>query len=319
MKNVKSGHSKPIVCLDAGHFGSNYNAGAVKGYYESNVMWTLHKFLKTELESYGIEVWATRTDKSRDLNLLTRGKTSKGADLFLSLHSNAESTGKADNPLGIYFYDDNCGKIDDQSKAVAELLAGVVAATMGTSGKGKVWTRRSDYDRDGDGKYNDDYYGVLFGAHQVGTTGIILEHSYHTNAAAAKWLMDENNLKKLAKAEAAAIAVDWFGLAKKGDATASKPVTSKKATEAAYSKDANLSGEYKVANCTNLNVRNGAGTTANDYGKDKSIMVAIPAGFKVKCYGYYNAVDGVKWLYVQFTYEGITYTGFASSKYLVKA
>lgn len=105
---------------------------------------------------------------------------------------------------------------------------------------------------------------------------------------------------------------------KASTSTTTTSTTSKKATENAYYKDEALSGEYKVTNCTKLNVRNGAGTTANRFGKDKSIMVGIPAGFKVKCYGYYNPVNGTKWLYVQFTYNGVTYTGFASSKHLVK-
>lgn len=222
MKNVKPGHSRPIVCLDAGHYGSRYNAGAVSGYYESAVMWTLHNYLAVELEALGIEVRKTRTTQA-DMDLIARGKKSTGADLFISLHSNAEKTGKADAPLGIYFIDDNCGAIDEQSKEIAKLLSGVVASTMGTASQGKIWTRSSDYDRDGNG-YKDDYYGVLRGAHAVGTTGIIMEHSYHTNAAAAAWLLNVGNLQKLAKAEAKVIA-DWFGVSKTGGASDSGSVS----------------------------------------------------------------------------------------------
>ena len=87
-------------------------------------------------------------------------------------------------------------------------------------------------------------------------------------------------------------------------------VTSKKATEAARNFLKPLAGTYKVT-ASKLNVRNGAGIT-------KKIMVAIPKGTAVKCYGYYTAVLGTKWLYVQFTYKGVKYTGFASSKYLKK-
>lgn len=216
MKNVKPGHVRPIVCLDAGHYGNRYNAGAVAGYYESAVMWNLHNYLAMELEALGIEVRKTRTTQA-DMDLIARGKASKGADLFISLHSNAESTGKADAPVGIYFVDDNCGAIDEQSKEFAKLLSGVVAATMGTKQAAKIWTRSSGADRDGNG-YNDDYYGVLRGAHAVGTTGIIMEHSYHTNAAAASWLLNMGNLQKLAKAEAKAIA-DWFDFSKSGGAS----------------------------------------------------------------------------------------------------
>ena len=89
-----------------------------------------------------------------------------------------------------------------------------------------------------------------------------------------------------------------------------KRVTAVKATEAARYFLKPLAGTYKVT-ASWLNVRNGAGIT-------KKKLVAIPKGTKVRCYGYYTSVLGTKWLYVQFTYNGIVYTGFASSKYLVK-
>jgi hypothetical protein len=50
----------------------------------------------------------------------------------------------------------------------------------------------------------------------------------------------------------------------------------------------------------------------------KKVMIAIPKGTKVKNFGYYTSVLGTKWLYIQFTYNNITYTGFASGKYLAK-
>ena len=72
-----------------------------------------------------------------------------------------------------------------------------------------------------------------------------------------------------------------------------------------------LAGTYEVTAKNGLNVRHGAGVT-------KKKMVGIPYGTKVKCYGYYSTSLGVKWLYIQFTYKGAKYTGFASSKYLKK-
>ena len=71
-----------------------------------------------------------------------------------------------------------------------------------------------------------------------------------------------------------------------------------------------LAGTYKVT-ASSLNVRHGAGVT-------KKVMVAIPKNKEVDCYGYYTTALGTKWLYVQFTHEGVKYTGFASSKYLKK-
>lgn len=84
----------------------------------------------------------------------------------------------------------------------------------------------------------------------------------------------------------------------------------KKATDNAQEFNKAVAGTYKVT-AAMLNVRHGAGTS-------KKIMCAIPLGTKVKNYGYYTTINGVKWLYVQFTYKKVTYTGFASSKYLKK-
>lgn len=82
------------------------------------------------------------------------------------------------------------------------------------------------------------------------------------------------------------------------------------ATDSARSKNSTLAGTYEVT-ASALNVRNGAGT-------GKKVMVTIPSGTAVKCYGYFTTYGGVKWLYIQFVYKGVQYTGFASSKYLKK-
>jgi N-acetylmuramoyl-L-alanine amidase len=211
MKNVKPGHSRPIVCLDAGHCGKYNRSPVVPDYYESTMVWKLHNLLATALEGYGIEVRKTRLSRDQDLSLSARGKASAGCDLFLSLHSNACGTEYVDRPEGIYLVDDDCGSIDAASQAIAALLAETVRQVMGTHDAAKVYSRLASGDRDGDGKRNDDYYGVLFAAHQVGTAGVILEHSFHTNARAAAWLLTTPNLEKLAKAEAAAIA-DYYGM-----------------------------------------------------------------------------------------------------------
>ena len=313
MKNVTPGHTKPVVCLDAGHYG-NRNQGVMKDYYESKAMWALTDYLGAALEEYGIKVIKTRAVQAMDLDLVTRGRKAQNTDLFISMHSNACSTESVDRPEAIYLVDDNCGKIDEASKEIAGLLADTVREVMGAKDKAKIYSRKSDYDRDCDGKKDDDYYGVLHGAHQVGAPGIILEHSFHSNRQACTWLMKDENLRNLAEAEAKTIAA-WFDVQKPVATAPSKPSTTtavKKATDAAKSGPlASLAGTYKVT-ASALNVRNGAGT-------GKKVMVTIPKGTKVKCYGYYTAVSGVKWLYIQFVYGGVQYTGFASSKYLAKA
>lgn len=190
------------ICLDAGHYGKYNRSPAVKTYYESDMNWKLHLLLKEELESYGIEVITTRADKDKDLALVDRGKASKGCDLFISIHSNAagsKTNDDVDYPLAIV-------QLDGKGNALGEKLADTVKQTMGCKQNANIWTRR--------GTYGGEYYGVLWGAANVGTMGMILEHSFHTCTKSAKWLSDDANLAKLAKAEAKVIA-DYFGVEKK--------------------------------------------------------------------------------------------------------
>ena len=90
-----------------------------------------------------------------------------------------------------------------------------------------------------------------------------------------------------------------------------KLTTTKKvvATCKAQKKDTKLAGSYKTT--ANLYCRNDAGT-------NKKALCKIPKGTTVTNYGYYNTASGVKWLYIQFTLNGVQYTGFSSSKYLKK-
>lgn len=90
-----------------------------------------------------------------------------------------------------------------------------------------------------------------------------------------------------------------------------KPVKEIKATKPAKSFDRYLADEYTVTALW-LNVRNNAGVD----GQSNHVLTTIPKGTKVQCYGYYTKYNGVKWLYVQFIYNGVKYTGFCSSKYL---
>ena len=87
-------------------------------------------------------------------------------------------------------------------------------------------------------------------------------------------------------------------------------ITKMKAIEGAKEFSKALAGAYTVT-ATGLNVRTGAGT-------NKAILTTIPNGTRVMCYGYYTTLNGTKWLYIQFSRNGIEYTGFASGDYLRK-
>lgn len=307
MKNVKPGHEKPIVCLDAGHYGKYNRSPVVKTYYESDMNWKLHNYLATELEGYGIKVVKTRATQEKDLALYNRGAASEGADLFISIHSNACDTESVDRPVGIYLMDDDCGAIDEQSKEIAGLLAETVREVMQTKGKAQTYSRAATFDRDGDGKLDDEYYGVLRGCHAVGTAGIILEHSFHTNTRAAKWLLVDNNLKDLAKAEAKTIAA-WFGISAVAPApipAPANPAPVQIIPDPAREFNKGKAGTYQIKSSDGtLNLRTGAHVS-------KPLIEVMKTGEKVRCYGYYTG----DWLFVV---SPSGKQGFCHSGYLVK-
>mgnify|MGYP001078487134 CR=1 FL=1 len=84
---------------------------------------------------------------------------------------------------------------------------------------------------------------------------------------------------------------------------------SKKVTATCTAKkfDKSLAGIYKTT--ADLYCRNDAGT-------NKKALCLIPKGTKVQCFGYYNVSGNSKWLYIQFTIDGVQYTGFSSCNYL---
>ena len=168
--------------------------------------------MKKELEAYGFEVITTREDRDIDLEYEMRGEKAEGCDLFLSLHSNACEVEREDKAVIIPFQDLPWTDIDDKSREIAEMLGPCIRDVMGLSSY-QIYPRKDDEDndRDGNGVLDDEYYTVLYAARKVGTPGVIVEHGFHTNTRCAKWLSDDGNLEKLAKAEAAAIA-EYFSV-----------------------------------------------------------------------------------------------------------
>lgn len=270
--------SKPFkVCLDAGHYG-NYNAGAVKGYYESVRMWKLTELLAKELTARGITVIKTRSNQATDLALTSRGRKAKGCDLFLSMHSNAAGAESVDYPVAYV-------PLNGTGTAIGQKLADIVADVMGTVQKGRTATRK--------GSGGADYYGVIRGAVAVGVPGVILEHSFHTNPKAAAWLMSDANLAKLAKAEADCIAAWLEGTAKPAAQT----------LQVAQRKSAAYNKAYKTT--ADLNMRSGAGT-------DFPVLTTLEKGEAFRCYGFYNVVGSTVWLFG----EAAGKKGYCSKAYL---
>ena len=85
--------------------------------------------------------------------------------------------------------------------------------------------------------------------------------------------------------------------------TAPNVTASKNKLETANNRDFAYRRSYVTT--ANLNLRMGAGT-------NKNIILTIPKGSTVRCYGYYNKVGDMPWLCVDYG----KYTGYVASTYL---
>lgn len=204
--------------IDPGHY-DHYNQSPVYApYWESIMTWKLSNYLQEELQALGVHADLTKNSLEEDPLLNDRGFSSKGYDFFISMHSNAGAYEYMDQPLAFVYQELPWTTIDDTSKELGGLLAEKISDVMQTNQKGSVARRAGTGDWDNNGILDDEWYSVLFGSRFVGTAGILLEHSFHTNYRATIWLYNDENLKKLAKEEANVI-YDYFSRIKPQDFT----------------------------------------------------------------------------------------------------
>ncbi len=191
------------ICLDAGH-GEGYNQSpALPAYREGTRMFVLQRYLAQELERYGFQVICTRTRLHDDPDLRERGYLSEGCDLLLSLHSNAVGSDKNETVDYVRVYYPVSGAREDLAREMADLIA----AVMGTHQPPQHLVRWNS-------AHNADYYGIIRHAAAVGTPALLLEHSFHTNSRSTAWLLEDENLHRLAAAEAALLA-EYYGMEEK--------------------------------------------------------------------------------------------------------
>ena len=173
------------VILDPGHGPGNKN-GNGNGYLEHVGMWTLAGFLAGALAAAGVSVVLTRTGAT-DPALPERGEKARGADVFLSLHSNA-ANGTA---RGVECY---YSVYRPSDKTLAATLAKKSAEMMGNPDRGpKIRT----------GTDGADYYGVIRSAVATGCPHVfLLECGFHDNPQDCSFLNNADKLRVLAEAHA---------------------------------------------------------------------------------------------------------------------
>lgn len=215
-----SDKKKLLVVIDPGHTGNTYNAGAVKGYYESKAVYDLSLYEKAALEKRGIDVIMTR-ERNQDPGLYERGQMAvkKGRGyanvVFESNHSNAFN-GKA---YGVTII--RSAHLPSSEKLADRMIDAIVKVMKPSTGV--TYNRGVTTKIQSNGA---DWYGVIRGAVSGATTqgqakngpvryDYIVEHGFHDNQKECQFLSKQENLKAIAEAKAAVIA-DYFGISDKG-------------------------------------------------------------------------------------------------------
>ena len=215
-----SDNKKLLVVIDPGHTGNTYNAGAVKGYYESKAVYDLSLYEKAALEKRGIDVIMTR-ERNQDPGLYERGQMAvkKGRGyanvVFESNHSNAFN-GKA---YGVTII--RSAHLPSSEKLADRMIDAIVKVMKPSTGI--TYNRGVTTKTPSNGA---DWYGVIRGAvsgevsqkqAQKGPVhyDYIVEHGFHDNQKECQFLSKQENLKAIAEAKAAVIA-DYFGIRDKG-------------------------------------------------------------------------------------------------------
>lgn len=185
--------SKPIICIDPGHWPGSVNCAPDKSYWEYEFTWDLYTRLRPLLEKQGFTVVGTRTEQENP-SLTARATVSNkaGADLFLSLHSNAVSGGWGD-ARGFVAYTSSGPDTAERNKAATAILGAVKDAGVILFGTGKPYYRG---------------YTVL-----TATTApaVLLECGFHTNLEEVALLKTPDYRDKLAKAITSGV-MNYFGM-----------------------------------------------------------------------------------------------------------
>lgn len=182
------------IVLDPGHT-KGANIGAHPRYSEGTEMFHFANILAVELKKRGHTVNLTRNHIEANPSLASRGAEAKGADLFLSLHSDWAG---ADN--AVLVFDDNNPKYANQ------ILANNFAQSLGQfwscpskvvyRGLPDIWGQKPN------GR-TQNYFGVLRAAYAK--SNMLIEIFNHRNSAACEHFMRASTKESIAKLLAEAI------------------------------------------------------------------------------------------------------------------
>lgn len=182
------------IVISPGHGGNNSkiaggrsNVGIDKRYVEADGNLQFSLYLKEYLKPY-FKVVLTR-EKDESMSLYNRAKIADKykADLFLCIHSDACGNEKG-NGVSVY------KSVYNKDNNLGEILGKAISKSMNINFR-KVKTRSYDSDP------NIDYYGVIRYAYNKGILNTyIIERGFHTNKHECELLLNDDVVKKSARA-----------------------------------------------------------------------------------------------------------------------
>lgn len=225
------------VVLDAGHGGHDVGASS-DGIYEKNINLKVTQFLKEYLSEYkDTSIIMTRNDDTF-LEVFDRAMVARkeNADILICLHFNSATTSDTD---GAEVYVSNNKSLDKYNKETT-ILGNKILHELEKVGINNRGVKTRLIPKDETDIYSDgtraDYYGIIRYAMRgcridsgvikpegaipakvengEGIPAIIIEHCYMNNSIDRKFIENDEALKKLAKADADAIA-EYYKLTKK--------------------------------------------------------------------------------------------------------
>ena len=185
---------RKIVCLDPGHGPGCVNGSPDGSYREYEFAWDMGQRVRRLLEDRGVKVVMTKTE-SEYPRLTTRANVSNraGADLFLSLHSNATGAKGWSVTRGLIVYTSMAG-----ASAGRNIAANCVIKRM----------REAGVVVQGSGLQHNKSYTVLA---KTNAPAMIVEYGFHTNKEDVRLLKDDAHRDKLATATAKGVC-DYLGV-----------------------------------------------------------------------------------------------------------
>lgn len=208
---LRKKEDKPVsktVCLDPGHgVESPGKCSPDKSYYEHEFALDMARRIQAHLERCGVRVVLTRTDehcptgKANTNDLLKRVAISDaaGADLFVSIHSNA-SGNEWSNASGLMIYTSAGPETASRNVAAKAVLARMTAAGVELRGSPLV------HDIE------------LVVTRKTAAPAMLIEYGFHTSRTEVELLKKESYRAKLAEATAMGVC-DFLGVAWTAEAT----------------------------------------------------------------------------------------------------